>query len=230
MSMRRMPYNADILELISSHMVFNEETNTMELGVNIEIDGNAQVNDLTKMQLFYSGEIEDETGQSQGNGSIYILPLEQDTGDERYQYGLMCIMDDINNAIGVGYWNVATKDFEMDAHSDIGDCLYHFSGGKTATGSISYLYIKYVRAGEIPKYYHHELEFTFADNSKVYLNYPSTNNLVIDSLQDLSAVVKPMTDTKLGYGSGYIYRDGQVWKNNSGTLITSVKDNVEVID
>lgn len=51
--MRRMPYNADILELISSHMVYNKETNTMELGVNIEIDGNAQVNELTKMQLFF---------------------------------------------------------------------------------------------------------------------------------------------------------------------------------
>lgn len=225
-----MPYGSEMLDLISKHMVYNPETNTMELGVNIEIDGNAQVNELTKMQLFYSGNIEDATGESTSQGNIYILPLQEERSDDNvFQYGLICIQDS-SNAIGLGYWNVATKDFEIDVYSDIGDSLLHFSGGKTLEGNISYYYFRYVREGEIPQYFHHELEFTFADNSKVYLNYPSTSNLVIDSLQDLSAVVKPMTETKLGYGSGYIYRDGQVWKNNSGTLVTAVKDNVEVID
>ena len=223
--------NAQVLELISKHMVYNPETNTMELGVNIEIDGNAQVNDLTKMQLFYSGEMSDEVDESTVETSIYTLPLYRETlDDEVYEYGLMFITNDNATFIGVGYWNLTNKGFEMDCNADVSDILYHVSGNMTSTGIIAIMYDSYVTRGNLPQYFHHELEITLANNTKIYLNYPSTQNLVIDSLQDLSAVVKPMTDTKLGYGSGYIYRDGQVWKNSDGTLITSVKDNVEVID
>lgn len=232
MSMRRMPYNADILELISSHMVYNEETNTMELGVNVEIDGNAQVNDLTKMQLFYSGNIEDETGGSTSQGNIYILPLQEDeiTGSNRFQYGLMCIMDDSNTAIGVGYWDASTKDFEVDAHSDIGDSLLHFSGGKTSEGNISYVYIRYVREGEIPKYYEHQLALITNKNAMYFISYPSKNNLVIDSAQDLTAVVKPTTNTRLGVGDTYFKYENGVWQDKEGNLLVSVDDNVQVID
>lgn len=224
--MRRMPFSADMLDLISQHMVFNKETNTMELGVNVEIDGNAQVNDLTKMQLFYSGEIEDATAEAQYNGSVYVLPLYQDE-EYPYQYGLLYMQIQNNQTfVGIGYWNTADKGFEVSGTSDLSDTLIHVSASMSGS-RLSYFYEYYQREFN---YYQHELEITLANNTKIYLNYPSKNNLVIDSLQDLSAVVKPMTDTKLGYGSGYIYRDGQVWKNSDGTLITSVKDNVEVID
>lgn len=224
--MRRMPFGSEMLELISKHMVYNPETNTMELGVNIEIDGNAQVNGLTKLQLLYSGEIEDMINESQSHGEVYVLPLDQQENDV-YQYGILFMrIEDIQTFIGIGYWDTNDKAFEVSGTSDLSDTLIHVSA-TMSQNRLSYTYEFYTRDFN---YYQHELEVTFADNTKAYFLYPSKNNLVIDSLQDLSTVVKPMTDTKLGYGSGYIYRDGQIWKNNSGTLVTGIADNVEVID
>lgn len=230
--MKRMVAYSQILEQLAKHMVYNPETKTIELGVNIEIDGNAQVNELIKMKLFYSGDIENTTSESTSQGKIYILPLQEDEiiGSNHYQYGLLCIMDDINTAIGVGYWDASTKDFEIDAHSDSGDCLYHFSGGKTSTGIISYIYIKYVREGEIPKYYEHQLTLITAEGGNYFINYPSKSNLVIDSLQDLTAVVKPTTNTKIGAGSTCFKYVNGVWQDLNGNLLTAVVDNVQVIN
>lgn len=229
--MKRMIANAQILELISKHMIYNPETNTMELGVNVEIDGNAQVNGVTEMQLFYDGEIEDATGETQDNGSVYVLPFYKETTvDEVYEYGLMFINFGSGTFIGVGYWNLTSKGFEIDATGDISDTFYHISGTLANDNRFQIMYDSYITQNNLPQYFHHELEITLANNTKIYLNYPSTQNLVIDSLQDLTAVVKPMTDTKLGYGNGYLFYENNIWKNNSGTLVTAVSDNVEVID
>lgn len=224
--MRRMPFNVEILDLISKYMIYNPETKTMELGVNVEIDGNVQVNGNTEMQLLFDGEIIDSTAGDRGFGQVYVLPLRREN-DDNFQYGIIYMNYNASfKFIGVGYWDITDKTFESDGLSDQGDFLIHLSAGIT-NGKLNIMYNNYQQK---TNYYIHELEITFADDTKAYLLYPSLNNLVIDSLQDLTNVVLPTSNTKLGYGSGYIYRDGQVWKNNAGTLITSVSDNVEVID
>lgn len=79
------------------------------------------------------------------------------------------------------------------------------------------------------KLYEHQLTISTAAVN-FYINYYSTNRLVIDSLQDLTTVVKPNADTKIGLASTYMKYESNVWKLASGDLITAVADNVVVVD
>lgn len=79
------------------------------------------------------------------------------------------------------------------------------------------------------KLYHHYLTITLNDNSKLYITHDSISNEVIHSAQDMTRIIKPTPNTKLTYGSGYMLFNN-VWKTNDGKLMTSVEDEVEVVD
>ena len=79
------------------------------------------------------------------------------------------------------------------------------------------------------KLYHHYLTITLNDNSKLYITHDSISNEVIHSAQDMTRIIKPTRNTQLTYGSGYMLFNN-VWKTNDGKLMTSVEDEVEVVD
>lgn len=78
----------------------------------------------------------------------------------------------------------------------------------------------------------HFLTLTASDGSVLYINYPSSNKLECDSLQDLTAMTKATktSGTKIGFGSTYIIYDSTgIWKTANNTAITQVKDKVFTI-
>lgn len=81
-----------------------------------------------------------EVNEKQGQGSIYVLPLKKE--NEEYEWGLIYLTCDVEGTcIGVGYWNVTTKDFEIDGLFDSADRCYHFSGNLITNTRMSFSYI-----------------------------------------------------------------------------------------
>ena len=76
--------------------------------------------------------------------------------------------------------------------------------------------------------YNHFLTLTSA-NVTYYINYQSSNNLVVDSLQDLTALTKATSGTKVGLGTTYMIFSSNVWKLANNELITAVSDIVTTI-
>ena len=52
--------------------------------------------------------------------------------------------------------------------------------------------------------FNHFLTITASDGTVLYINYPSSNKLECDSLQDLTAMTKAKNGTKIGFGNTYI--------------------------
>lgn len=78
----------------------------------------------------------------------------------------------------------------------------------------------------------HFLTLTAADGSVLYINFPSSNKLECDSLQDLTTMTKATktSGTKIGFGSTYIIYDStEIWKTANNTMITKVEDKVFTI-
>lgn len=78
----------------------------------------------------------------------------------------------------------------------------------------------------------HFLTLTAADGSVLYINFPSSNKLECDSLQDLTTMTKATktSGTKIGFGSKYIIYDSTgIWKTANNTMITKVEDKVFTI-
>ena len=61
-------------------------------------------------------------------------------------------------------------------------------------------------------------------NGSMYLDFYSSSNLVVDSLQDLTTLTKAIKGTKIGVGSTYITYTGSIWQTANSTAITSVTD------
>lgn len=66
-------------------------------------------------------------------------------------------------------------------------------------------------------------------NGNLYLDFYSSNNLVCDSLQDLTTLTKAVNGTKIAVGSTYIVFNGSTWATANNTSITSVADIVTTI-
>lgn len=77
--------------------------------------------------------------------------------------------------------------------------------------------------------YNHFLTVTASDNTKLYINYPSSNNLECDSLQDLTKMTKAKNGTKIGFGNTYINYNGSIWQTANSTAITAVSDVVTTL-
>lgn len=77
--------------------------------------------------------------------------------------------------------------------------------------------------------FNHFLTVTASDGSKLYINYPSSNNLECDSLQDLTKMTKAINGTKIGFGSTYINYNGSIWQTANSTAITAVSDVVTTL-
>ena len=79
--------------------------------------------------------------------------------------------------------------------------------------------------------YRHQIKLTI-DEYIILLNVASNNNLNVDSLQDLTTLLKPTADTKyntieMQTGNGYIlYYTGTIWKAQHG----STDINVSVVE
>lgn len=76
--------------------------------------------------------------------------------------------------------------------------------------------------------YNHFITLTSASGN-YYLNYFSSNNLVVDSLQDLTTVTKAKANTKVAVDSTYIIYSSNVWKLANNEAITAVSDVVTTI-
>lgn len=206
--MRRMPFNIEVMEKLAKELAFNKDTNTMEFGGNVYIDGKLNGHVLTE----YDG----------AKVEVYYL------ADDMVIFEV--IDTNANDYYGVGYIANDQSDIYGMAYSDINDTLGYFECTLTE-GQIQLSYQQYVAETNLPKYYLHELKFMTGSDVYIYLSYPSKNNLVIDSLQDLTTVVKPNTNTRLGFGTGYLYYEGNVWKSSTtNAAITAVEDNVVIID
>ena len=66
-------------------------------------------------------------------------------------------------------------------------------------------------------------------NGNLYLDFYSSNNLVCDSLQDLTTLTKAVSGTKIAVGATYIVFNGSTWATANNTNITSVTDIVTTI-
>lgn len=77
--------------------------------------------------------------------------------------------------------------------------------------------------------YNHFLTVTATDGSKLYINYPSSQALECDSLQDLTKMTKAKNGTKIGFGSTYINYNGSIWQTANSTAITAVSDVVTTL-
>lgn len=83
---------------------------------------------------------------------------------------------------------------------------------------------------DIPKYYEHQLVLITDKNARYFINYPSKNNLVIDSVQDLTSVIKPTPTTRIGVGDAYFKYENGVWQDGEGNPLVAVDDNVQEIN
>lgn len=204
--MRRMPFNIEAMEKLAKEIHYNAETNTIEVGGNLYIDGTLKSHVLTEY-----GGAKVEVYYLTGNMVIFnVIDI-----DGNHYYGVGYIIDQIV-IYGIGY-------------TDQNDTIGYF-GCTFTREEIQVDFQRYVSKAELPEYYEHQLKVTAA-NTVVYLSYPSKNNLVIDSLQDLTKVVKPNTNTRLGFGTGYLYYEGNVWKSSTtNEAITAVSDNVVLIN
>ena len=77
--------------------------------------------------------------------------------------------------------------------------------------------------------YNHFLTVTASDNTKLYINYPSSQALECDSLQDLTKMTKAKNGTKIGFGNTYINYNGSIWQTANSTAITAVTDTVTTL-
>lgn len=207
----------DTLKKLAKEIVYNEESNTIEVGGNLYVDGNftphllkLQDGTLAFYQLYddmivfyaYGGDGADNSTISHHYGIGYIEYGEQ---DETYVYG-----------IAYRYIDDAIGSIEIYSASD---------------NRILITFNQAILQGNEVRYFEHQLKVTTAADTFVYLSYPSKNNLVIDSLQDLTTVVKPNANTRLGFGNGYLYYENNIWKSSTtNAAITAVEDNVVVID
>ena len=85
-----------------------------------------------------------------------------------------------------------------------------------------------VGSGNIDLYRH---ELTVICTLTTYRGeYYSSNNLVIDSVQDLTKVTKAINGTTIYLGTGILTFDGSIWKDSpGGNAVTSVSDIVTTI-
>lgn len=205
--MRRMPFNIEAMEKLAKEIHYNAETNTLEVGGNLYTDGiwNGRVlaeYDGAKVEVYYLTD------------DMVIFEIIDTNGN--WYYGVGYIDDKDRWIFGMCY---------TDSRESIGKIQCNFTNGQ-----IQVWFEQYASEGVLPKYYEHQLKVTTAANTFVYLSYPSKNNLVIDSLQDLTTVVKPNTNTRLGFGIGYLYYEGNVWKSSTtNAKITAIEDNVVLV-
>ena len=205
--MRRMPFNIEAMEKLAKEIHYNAETNTIEVGGNLYTDGKWKGHVLTE----YDGAKVEVQYLTEDMVIFFVT----DTYNERY-YGVGYISDDQSSIQGMSFLDSA-------------DTLGNF-GCVITKGQIQVYFKECMTKEGLPTYYEHQLKVT-AENTVVYLSYPSKNNLVIDSLQDLTQVVKPNTNTRLGFGTGYLYYEGNLWKlSTNKAKITAIEDNVVIID
>ena len=194
---KRMIADVDKAESLLNEVVYNKDTNTLEIGGNVYVDGKEEMHDL-------------------GNG-IFVKELHNDMA--------LIYVNNADTAIhyyGIGYL-VAGYTFRGIAFEDGGDSAgsieVDLTNGEVFIGLFA------GDAATQRKLYEHQLTISTQAVS-FYIDYYSTKNIVIDSLQDLTAVVRPNANTKIGLGSTYLKYENNVWKLASGELITSVADNV----
>lgn len=87
-----------------------------------------------------------------------------------------------------------------------------------------------IKDGTTTKWYRHELVIITDKSDQTFIDYLSPNNLKVDSLQDLTTLVKPTPTTRLSAGNTYFKYENSVWKDKEDNLVVSVDDNVEVAD
>lgn len=140
------------------------------------------------------------------------------------------IGDDITARItSIGGNFIKVVDFSYDLETDkltidsVDEELMSTDNVKTLFGEQSI-----IGTGNIDLY-NHFLTVTASDNTKLYINYPSSSNLECDSLQDLTKMTKAKNGTKIGFGNTYINYNGSIWQTANSTAITAVSDVVTTL-
>ena len=134
------------------------------------------------------------------------------------------LMSFYGNSITIVDINIA-NDYELNIEVSNED-LMSTDNVKTLFGTESI-----IGSGNIDLFTHF-LTLTAADGSVLYINFPSSNKLECDSLQDLTTMTKATktSGTKIGFGSTYIIYDSTgIWKTANNTVITKVEDKVFTI-
>ena len=151
--------------------------------------------------------------------------LEQGTYDEEYR----AIFIHISKANQIGFCDMSfiydtdTKKVTVNCNAAAAEELMSTDNVKTLFGNQSI-----VGSGNIDLF-NHFITLTLSDNSKLYLNYYSSNKLVCDSIQDLTTVTKAVANTKIAVGNTYINYTGSVWQTANSVNITAVADVVTTI-
>lgn len=201
----------DKLSPLASEINYNKDTNTMEVGGNLYVDGNFSI----QADLNTYGGI-----QSFNDSSLSFYQYE-DTQSSYFDISPLFGQYELSFTHFDGQAITATATLKMD-----GDCnILTNINVKTLFGNQS-IY----GSGNIDLYVHY-LSFTI--NSKIYYGVVySSNNLVVDSVQDLTTIMKSdgqilalgESDNALIAYVGGIWRD--VFEKGN---VTAVNDNVKTI-
>lgn len=202
--------NVDKIESLLKEVKYNKDTNTFEVGGNFYVDGYIQP---SLSYIFQSGQ----------QIAVYTINTTENAGE----MVLVELMDSPDrNFIGFGTrdnsGNYSLMAYLYD-NDEVGS-LQLIENGSEDIGVDFFPFITTEKS-----YFEHQLTISTSTES-FYINYYSGNNLKIDSLQDLTAVVKPNANTKLGLGSTYLKYENSIWKLANGDLITTVADNVVKVD
>ena len=173
----------------------------------------------------------DETGNVQVgkalevDGGIYAKGKDINIGESKWEFGTRCgIFYDDNENIAVGYWD------------NIGDVGGYVSFTKEGEVIISFWDIDapdntlQLNARDVynaikTKYFRHSLTLTCGATATYYIDYYSKNNLVVDSIQDLTTITGGHA---FGCGSAQATYASNVW-SIGGANLTAVSDVVTTL-
>lgn len=201
--------NVDKIESLLKEVNYNKENNTLDVGGNLYVDG-------------YIQPSFEHTYQSGQYIAVYEINNTKNTG-------VMVLVEFVDDNGSMNYFGFGTRegsDYYLMAYNYDNDGIGQLVlSDQTSEVEVDFTPLLIAN----PTYFEHQLTVSTSTES-FYTSYYSTNNLPIDSLQDLTAVVKPNANTKLGLGSTYLKYEDNVWKLASGDLVTTVADNVVVVD
>lgn len=161
-----------------------------------------------------------------GNDIIwYGDSLSETTIDEEYQVSLFQTegTDIIKHCLISFNYNAETNKVVVNCNGAGEEQYLVVDNVKTLFGNQSI-----IGSGNIDLF-NHFITLTLSDNSKLYLNFYSSNKLVCDSIQDFTTMTKAKANTKIAVGNTYINYTGSIWQTANSVNVNAVSDVVTTI-
>lgn len=205
------------LEDLATEVVYNEDTNTTEIGGNLEVDGETKLNKLSVLNtdafndgIFFNNSHHNAQHIGVDNNTFYFEIVNEE-GEFTEDYA------------------------ELDIIQGRGDQYILTSGNtKTLFGN------KNIYGTGNIDLYRHQLTGSLLDNNVIYMQIISSRNTLIDSIQDLTSVTKATSGYVINgivrvngiMNAAYIYYNGSTWNvsyNDTSSSIKTINDTVTTI-